>query len=144
MKEENRSPCQGLEEINAWDSSKEQLLWHALDPSPELPACPTPTGPFAGAPPTTSASSCARAATQCDRRHELFFLEPQTQLPPFQSSTLSPFFPQNLTWGGGGGSTNWVLQRAQPPPSQALPGLGFWQRMPRLAWADGSHATPTL
>lgn len=40
-KEEIRSPCQGLEEISAWDSSKAKLSWQAPDPS--LNSLPAPS-----------------------------------------------------------------------------------------------------
>ena len=39
--EEIGSPCQGLEEISAWDSSKAKLSWQAPDPS--LNSLPTPS-----------------------------------------------------------------------------------------------------
>ena len=91
-KEEIGSPCQGLEEISAWDSSKEKLLWQAPAPSPERSAGPPQQHP-------DSLPTKLPFHSQAPGPPSGMILEPQTQLPWFKSSTStsSPFFPRDLT-----------------------------------------------
>lgn len=77
-------------------------------------ACRTPTGPL----------NCLLTPRHRTRHNHSAppFLRPwmtlQTQTAPlFTSSTPSAFFPQDLTWGGGGAKTDLVLPKGQPPPS---------------------------
>lgn len=107
-KEEIRSPCQGLEEISAWDSSKAKLSWQAPDLS--LNSLPAPS--------RAHCLSSNRAAPPFPSlaHNSGMILGLQTQLPQVKTSSPSPFLPQDLTWSGDGTKTDVILPRAQPPP----------------------------